>query len=138
MSARGRIAVLAGVVVIAVVLFIVLQPSDSDNKTQTQTQTQTTSGSKDPSSPPPIANVRVKGGKPVGGIQELTFNKGGTVQFAVTADVSDEVHVHGYDVHKDVAPGHPVKFKFPAKIDGEFVVELESRGEEIASLKVNP
>ena len=139
MSARGRIAVLAGVIVIAVVLFIVLQPSDNNSDTKTQTQTSSTAGgAKDKPSPPPVANVRVKNGKPVGGIQDLTFNKGGTVQFAVTSDVSDEVHVHGYDLMKDVAPGHPVKFKFPAKIDGEFEVELENRGEQIAALKVNP
>jgi heme/copper-type cytochrome/quinol oxidase subunit 2 len=80
----------------------------------------------------------VRGAKPVGGIQDLVFNKGDVVQFKVTSDVADEVHVHGYDFHKKVAPGHPITFKFPAKIDGEFVVELETRGEQIASLKVNP
>jgi hypothetical protein len=31
-----------------------------------------------------------------------------------------------------------VSFSFPAKIDGEFVIELESRSEQIASLVVNP
>jgi hypothetical protein len=30
-----------------------------------------------------------------------------------------------------------VSFDFPAKIDGIFVIELESRGEQIASLQVN-
>jgi hypothetical protein len=137
MSSSGRIAALAAVVVVAVVGFIVLKPSDekSDNKTQTQAQTQTTAGRK---APPPVPKVVVKGGKPVGGIKDLTFNKGDTVQFSVTSDVADEVHVHGYDFHKDVAPGRPVTFKFPGKIDGEFVVELENRGEQIASLKVTP
>src|SRR4051794_6721960 len=139
MSSSRRIAVLAAVVVVAVVGFIVLKPSDdkSDNKTQSQAQTeaQTTGGQK---APRPVPKVVVKGGKPVGGIKDLTFNKGDTVRFGVTSDVADEVHVHGYDFHKDVAPGHPIKFRFPAKIDGEFVVELESRGEQIASLKVSP
>ena len=31
-----------------------------------------------------------------------------------------------------------MSFSFPAKIDGVFVVELESRGEQIAKLVVNP
>jgi hypothetical protein len=31
-----------------------------------------------------------------------------------------------------------VKFSFPAKIDGVFVIELEGRGEQIASLEVQP
>jgi heme/copper-type cytochrome/quinol oxidase subunit 2 len=140
MSRNGRIAALAAVIVIAVVAFIVLKPSDdkssSSNTTSSTTASTTSAGKK--SSPPAIPNVRVKNAKPVGGIQDLTFNKGDTVQFKVTSDTADEVHVHGYDFHKDVAPGHPITFKFPAKIDGEFVVELESRGEQIASLKVNP
>src|SRR3954451_13194391 len=137
MSSSGRIAALAAVVVVAVVGFIVLKPSDdkSANKTQTQAKPRRRGGEK---APPPVPKVVVKGGKPVGGIKDLTFNKGDTVQFGVTSDVADEVHVHGYDFHKDVGPGHPIKFRFPAKIDGEFVVELESRGEQIASLKVNP
>ena len=59
--------------------------------------------------------------------------------FGVSFDsASDEIHVHGYNFHKDVKAGGSVSFSFPAKIDGEFVIELESRGEQIASLVVNP
>jgi hypothetical protein len=46
--------------------------------------------------------------------------------------------VHGYDFHKDVRKNGSVSFNFPAKIGGGFVVELESRGEQIADLKVRP
>jgi hypothetical protein len=139
MSTAGRIALLVSVAVVAVVAFIILKPSDSSDKQSSVPSTVgTTTGAKEPPSPPPIANVRVKDGKPVGGIQDLEFAKGDTVQFAVTSDVADEVHVHGYDLMKDVTPGHPVKFKFAGKIDGEFEVELEGRKEQIASLKVTP
>jgi hypothetical protein len=139
MSRASRLALVAAVVVVAVVLFIVLKPDDESDSTQpaATTETGTTTTGK-PTSPPPIANVTVKNGKPVGGIRELEFGKGQTVQFAVTSDVSDEVHVHGYDIGKDVSPGHPVKFRFRGDIDGEFEVELENRKEQIASLKVNP
>jgi hypothetical protein len=137
-STAGRIALLASVAVVAVVAFIILKPSDSSDKQSSVPSTVGTTGAKEPPSPPPIANVRVKNGKPVGGIQDLEFSKGDTVQFAVTSDVSDEIHVHGYDLMKDVSPGHPVRFKFPGKIDGEFEVELEGRKEQIASLKVTP
>jgi hypothetical protein len=137
-STAGRIALLVSVAVVAVVAFIILKPSDSSDKQSSVPSTVGTTQGKQPPSPPPIANVRVKNGKPVGGIQDLEFAKGDTVQFAVTSDVADEVHVHGYDLMKDVKPGHPVTFKFPGKIDGEFEVELEGRGEQIASLKVTP
>ena len=130
MSRATRLALIAGVVVVAVVLFIVLKP---DDKSSSGTGTGTTKTGK-----AAIANIVVKNGKPVGGIRHLTFNKGDTVQFKVTSDVADEVHLHGYDLHQDVKPGHPVKFKFKATIDGEFEAELEGRKEQIISLKVNP
>jgi hypothetical protein len=46
--------------------------------------------------------------------------------------------VHGYDFHKNVRAGGKVSFSFPAKIDGVFVIELESRAQQIASLEVQP
>ena len=131
MSKATRTALAMAVIVVAVVVFIIVKPSSESSGTGT------TSTAAAPAKPA-IPTVTVKNAKPVGGIQDLTFNKGGTVQFKVVSDTADEVHVHGYDLHKDVAPGHPIAFRFPAKIDGEFDVELESHGEQIASLRVNP
>ena len=37
-----------------------------------------------------------------------------------------------------IAKNGSVSFDFPATIDGGFVIELESRGEQIAALKVQP
>src|SRR3954469_115852 len=112
MSRASRLALVAAVVVVAVVLFVVLKPDDEPEgpKPAATTGTGTKSTGQKPS-PPPIANITVKNGKPVGGIRDLEFGKGQTVEFAVTSDVSDEVHVHGYDIGKDVSPGHRVKFK---------------------------
>jgi hypothetical protein len=135
MSTRARIALLLGFVVIAVVAYIALKP-DNTKKSDT-TSTSTVAGQKKPA-PPPVPVVNVKNGKPVGGIKKITFNKGDQVKFTVNSDVSDEIHVHGYDFHKDVKAGAKVSFSFPAKMDGEYVVELESRGEQIANLVVNP
>ena len=85
-----------------------------------------------------VTHIVVKGGNPVGGVKKIVVNKGQPVQFTVTSDVSDEIHVHGYNFHKDVEDGGSVSFNFPATIDGVFVIELESRSEQIASLQVNP
>jgi hypothetical protein len=82
--------------------------------------------------------VVVSGGKPEGGVQDLTFAKGDAVAFTVRSDVADEIHVHGYDVKKVVAAGGTVMFSFKATIDGIFEVELENAAVQIASLKVNP
>jgi hypothetical protein len=56
----------------------------------------------------------------------------------VRSSVADEVHVHGYDLMKDVEPGKTVTFSFPADITGIFEVELEGAGKQIAQLRVDP
>jgi hypothetical protein len=85
-----------------------------------------------------IPTIVVKHGEPVGGIQDLTYNKEERIRFKVDSDVSDEVHVHGYDIMKDVKAGGSVSFDFPATLEGVFEAELEARGEQIIQLTVNP
>jgi hypothetical protein len=60
------------------------------------------------------------------------------VRFTVTSDVAEEVHVHGYDILKEVAPGAPARFRFEATFEGIFEVELERSGEPILELRVEP
>jgi hypothetical protein len=114
----------AAVIVVAIVLLVVLKKSDS---------TTTTSNAKGK-----VPVIVVENGKPVGGVRDLTYNKGEQVRFKVKSDVSDEVHVHGYDIMKDVKAGGSVSFDFPASIEGVFEAELEGRKEQIIELTVNP
>jgi hypothetical protein len=130
MSEGGRVnsntaKALAGlsVVVVAVVLLIVLGGGSSDS-------------SSDPTKG--LTTIVIKDGKPVGGIAQLTYNKGEDVRLKVDSDVSDEVHMHGYDIAKDVKAGGSVEFDFPATIEGVFEAELEKRNEQILELTVNP
>jgi hypothetical protein len=116
---------LAGVavVIVAIVLLVVLKNNGgSDAKTN---------GGK-------LQTIVVKNGKPVGGIRQLTYNNGEQILFKVDSDVSDEVHMHGYDIMKDVKAGGSVTFDFPATIEGVFEAELEGRKEQILELTVNP
>jgi len=82
--------------------------------------------------------IVVKNGEPVGGVQELEYSAGDQIDFEVESDVADEIHVHGYDLMKDVPAGGSVTFSFQAEIEGIFEVELEGRKEQIAELRVNP
>jgi hypothetical protein len=140
--ARGAIALAA--VAVVVVLFVVLGGGDDDGGGGATTQTQATTGTTGPApaepkpAQPAAERVVVVGGKPRGGVQRLNFKSGERVRFVVESDVADEVHVHGYDVAKDVPAGGSVRFGFPARIEGVFEVELESRGEQIAELRVSP
>jgi len=86
----------------------------------------------------PVPTITVKNGEPVGGVQELEYSAGDRVRFKVDSDVADEIHIHGYDLMKDVPAGGSVSFSFPAEIEGIFEVELEGRKEQIAELRVNP
>src|SRR3954454_1395693 len=101
MNTRGRIAALVAVIVIAVVAFVVLKPDDK----KTTSQSVSTTNAAPTTQPAAPVQVNVKGGKPVGGIKEIDASKGDRVQFVVHSDVSDEIHVHGYDFMKDVKAG---------------------------------
>jgi hypothetical protein len=66
----------------------------------------------------------------VGGPVEIRAKKGDTVVIVVSADAPDDIHLHGYDIEKKVAPGQPARFQFNANLEGEF--ELESHVAEDA------
>jgi predicted ATP-grasp superfamily ATP-dependent carboligase len=85
-----------------------------------------------------VTTVRVVNAKPEGGIKKLAFKKGDQVSFKVVSDTADEIHVHGYDLMKDVEKGGSVSFSFKGSIDGRFVVELEDHKQQIAELDVTP
>jgi hypothetical protein len=123
-SNTTRVVAGIAVIVVAVVLLVVLKKDDS-SKTTSNT------GGK-------VTTIVIKHGKPVGGIAHLTYNEGERARFKVDSDVSDEVHMHGYDIMKDVKAGGSVSFDFPASIEGVFEAELEGRKEQILELTVNP
>jgi cytoskeletal protein RodZ len=62
---------------------------------------------------------------------------GRRVNILVTADVDDEVHLHGYDVKADVGPSKAALIEFDADIPGIFEVELEDAGLLLAELEVS-
>lgn len=85
-----------------------------------------------------VPTIEVENDEPVGGVQELEFDAGEEIRFRVSSDAAEEIHVHGYDIAKDVPAGGSVEFSFPAEIEGIFEVELEQLGTQIAELRVNP
>ena len=66
-------------------------------------------------------------------------DRGQKVRIRVQADRAEEVHLHGYDVMKEVPKGGgTVTYDLPAEIEGEFEAELEGRKEQIIEMKVEP
>ena len=129
--------VAAGAIAVAVVLFVLLRPSDEDEETEPQTTT--TMATASTTAPRPVRTriaIVVRGGHVVGGLRRATVSRGARVELFVTADVSDEVHLHGYDRSRDVAPGTPARLLFTATTPGRFEVELESRQLQIGEITV--
>ena len=53
-------------------------------------------------------------------------------------DTNDEVHVHGYDLTRDLKAGDSVRFSFVADAEGIFEIELEGAHTPIGRLVVEP
>lgn len=62
---------------------------------------------------------------------------GEEVTITVVADLVEEVHVHGYDLSADIAPGSPGVITFIADIPGIFEVELEVSHQPLFELVVS-
>ena len=71
-------------------------------------------------------------------MKRITVTKDDTVRLEVRSDTAGEVHVHGYDVFKDVEAGGSVKFNFKAGIEGVYEIELEETHTQIGQLSVEP
>ncbi|MGH2450490.1 MAG: hypothetical protein ACRDGE_04310 [Candidatus Limnocylindria bacterium] len=106
--------------------------------TQPQPQATTTAGEPPDPEPPAIPRVVVRDGRPVGGVARLDYESGERVRFTVHSDTAEEVHVHGFDIAKDVPANGSVRFGFPADIEGVFEVELEGAHVQIAELRIEP
>jgi hypothetical protein len=136
-----RIGILAATVVVLIVAFVLLRPGGDDGGSSAPSGSSSTGGAASTPSTaaePAVQTVRVVGGKPQGGIKTLSFHKGDQIRLRVVSDTADEIHIHGYDLKKDVAKGGSVQFAFPATIEGVFEMELEDAGVQIASLEVQP
>jgi hypothetical protein len=110
-------------------------PTDTE---QTATGVQTPPQPAPPPAPPGPARlaVTVRDGTVVGGVRRLSVDRGRDVLLVVRADVQDHVHLHGYDLLTDVAPGRPGRIRFTADMPGSFEAELEDRALHIAVLRV--
>lgn len=68
----------------------------------------------------------------------VEVTQGQRVSLRVEADVADEVHVHVYDLLRDLTPGQRVTIDFRADIPGVIEIELEDAGQLLAQLEVAP
>jgi hypothetical protein len=145
MTRGARIAFLAIALVILIVAFVVLRGTSGSDDAATETTatpaaetpTATPGGT---STPTPSPKPTVDPGPVLTGdkVVKLRVDKGETVRFQVKAPKDEEVHIHGYDIKKDVKAGVTTPISFKATIDGIFEIEFEDSATQIAQLRVDP
>jgi FtsP/CotA-like multicopper oxidase with cupredoxin domain len=144
MTRNQRVALVVAAVAVAVLAFVIAQPGDDEDgdragTTPAQTETEETAdggtadgGAEAPpeteEEPPPppepeVARIQIRGGEVVGGAQDIEVTRGDTVRIVVTSDAPDEIHLHGYDITRNPAPGQPARFRFKAEAEGAFEIE---------------
>ena len=96
----------------------------------------TSGGGSDVTSAGPTT-IEVKDAKPVGGIKTITYKKGDTIDLTVNSDTADEVHFHGYDVHKDVEAGGTSTSRCPRRSTASSRSSSRSAS-RVAKLEVEP
>jgi len=109
----------------------------STTATQTSTAPSTTPASSAAAQPAVTrVELRFAGGSVVGGVGRRAVPLGGTVDLAVSSDVADEVHLHGYDKKVDVPAGGSATVSFVANVSGVFEVELHGVDKLLTRLEV--
>jgi FtsP/CotA-like multicopper oxidase with cupredoxin domain len=127
----------ATLAVAAVLALAACGGSDEQPAAPAETAAPATTATEVPATNEPVM-IRVAGGEPVSGVQQIEVKAGDRVRFVVQADAPEEVHVHGYDISKDVGPGQDALVDFVADLEGIFEIELENSGVQIVELVVEP
>ena len=128
-------------------LFFLLRPDGEPTSSSSPTAPATaspespdstaTDGTPQPTSTPSsdAVEIEVEEGR-VEGPPQITVAAGDHVAIELESDVADHVHVHGYDVFRDVPADRKVTISFRATIPGLFDIELEDAGVLLTRLEV--
>jgi len=150
MSRNQRIGLVVAALALAVIGFAVASPGGGDERERAAqtgpdeappangddgaggTDTRADSERESPATAPEptVARIRIRAGSVAGGARDIEVSSGERVRILVTSDAPDELHLHGYDITKQAAPGRPARFRLEAKLEGAF--ELESHAAEDA------
>ena len=84
--------------------------------------------------PTPTAAPVLRAGEPT----RIRVGQGDRVRFSVRHGAPEEIHLHGYDILREVGPGRPARVAFRATITGRFEIELHGSGEVVGELEVQP
>jgi heme/copper-type cytochrome/quinol oxidase subunit 2 len=130
------VAALAGLTLTAGLSACAGTPAPAAEESTSAASTSSTEPSAPANSTGQRIEVQVAGGQVGGDTGRVPVASGEHVTLVITSDVADEVHVHGYDLEAELAPGQPTEIAFDATIPGVFEVELHEAGTLLLSLQV--
>ena len=156
MTGNQRIGLIVAAFVVAVVAFLIASPGGDDEPSGQAAETTTTTTTREETSPaeteaeepapppePEVTRISIRAGEVVGGPPDITVENGDVVRIVVTSDAPDDIHLHGYDIEQQAAPGQPARFELKTDLEGSF--EMESHAAEdaggdplVARLNVEP
>jgi hypothetical protein len=121
----------------AVVLFVVLRGEDDETTSPLPPPPPPTTSTilqppPRPADRPQVVRVNANSGS----LTRATVARGKRVILVVSGPAGEEVHLHGYDVRRDIPATGTVRLPFNATIPGRFEVELEASHRQIADLTV--
>ncbi len=70
--------------------------------------------------------------------EEISAREGDRVPISIELGEPIELHLHGYDVEREVVPGEPVRLSFEADLTGRFEIGNDETEEELGELQVRP
>jgi hypothetical protein len=148
------VALIAAALGLLLSLFLALRPDDDEDTAATTTVATTTAPATTETAPPAttteppattapkppdVVSIRIAIPSDVPPeVRRYSVKQGRKVVIVVRTELSDHVHLHGYDLMADVGPGKPATIRFTATAPGRFELELEDRSLEFAELEVRP
>lgn len=85
-----------------------------------------------------VFDLVVKDGKLASGQTVIQVHQGEQVVLRISSNASDELHLHGYDLHAQITPQETAVLEFNANRTGRFTLELHKANTELGALEVYP
>lgn len=80
----------------------------------------------------------VRDGRRVSGPELVTARVGETLRLRVRSNLPDELHVHGYEISRELPADHLVVLELPLTLSGRFDIELHGAHQQLTVLEVQP
>jgi hypothetical protein len=125
-------------VLVLVVLFFLLRPDSPapESSANAPEETSTSESATANGSQEETFDLVIEQGSMTPG--EISVEEGDRVNFRITSDSPLELHLHGYDLSREIEPGEPAELAFDATISGRFEIEDHNTHAVLGVLLVQP